>query len=105
MTEVSSKLGYKVTIGAEHRDGQGNLIVRTVTLDPPNPPNCSKPRCLWEFFWETVFYSLVSTYHSRRIRYAERKRYKKIPLKYRTGESPENILQAIFALIALKLRR
>lgn len=103
---IASGVKYKVTIDAEHKDGKGNLIARTMSIEAPNPPNCSKPRCLWKFFWETVFVSLLSTYHSRRVRYAERNRRKKIPMKYRTGEnSPENIQQAIFAIIRLRLRR
>lgn len=85
---------------------KGRLIARSVSIQSPSPSECSKPSCLWKFFWDTVYSSLLSNYHHRRVRYAERKRHKKIPIKYRTGEdAPKNIRQAILAIIKLKLRR
>lgn len=86
--------------------GQGRLIARSVSIQAPDPPQCIKPRCLWHFFWEVVFSNLLSTYHSRRMEYAEKNRNKEIPGKYRTGKDcPMNIRQAIFAITVLKLRR
>ena len=103
---VSTKGSFQSTVEAEHRDGEGNLIARSVSIQPPDPPSCTKFKCLWKFFWDTVFSSLLSHYHSRRVRYAEKNRHKKIPIKYRTGDdSPKNIRQAIIQIIILKLRR
>jgi hypothetical protein len=95
-----------VTVEAEHRDGQGNLIARTVSIQAPSPPACPKFSCLWKFPMKLIFYWLISTYHRKRVVYAEKKRHKKIPLKYRTGEdAPETIKQTILAIIKLSLRR
>ena len=103
---ADSKVRFKATVDAEHRDGKGNLISRCVTIEAPDPPNCSKPKCLWKFFKDTVFCSLISTYHSKRVRYAEKNRRKKIPMKYRTGEeAPDTIIRVILAIIRLNLRR
>lgn len=103
---ISTQVGVKVTIKAEHRDGKGNLIARSVMIQPPEPPVCTRPRCLWGFFWEVMFYDLLSTYHGNRMEYAEKHRHKDIPLKYRTGEdSPSNIRQATWAIIKLSFRR
>lgn len=103
--DVASLAGVNVTIEAEHRDGKGNLIARSVAIQSPALPKCTKPKCLWGFFWEVVFCDLLSTYHRNRVEYAERNRHKKIPLKYRTGDSPSNIIQAILAIMKLSLRR
>lgn len=85
---------------------EGSLIARSVSIQPPPQPTCTKPKCLWQFFVDTVYSSLLSTYHCRRVRYAEEKRHKTIPMKYRTGEdAPKNIKRAILAIIILRLRR
>lgn len=103
---VASLAGVNVTIGAEHRDGKGNLISRSTGIQAPSPPKCTKPKCLWKFFWAVVYCDLLSTYHRSRVEYAERHRRKNILLKYRTGEdSPRNIIQALLAIIRLRLRR
>ena len=103
---ISNLVGVHVTVNAEHRDGKGNLIARSVAIQSPELPVCTRFRCLWGFFWEVVFCDLLSTYHQNRVEYAERNRHKDIPLKYRTGEnSPSNIKQAIWAIIKLSLRR
>lgn len=103
---ISTRSGFRAKVGAEHRDGKGNLVARSVSIDAPAPPNCTKFKCIWKFFLDTLFCSLISSYHSKRVRYAERNRHKKIPLKYRTGDdAPKNIRQAILAIIKLKLRR
>jgi len=85
---------------------EGQLIARSIAIEAPDPPACTKFRCLWKFLLNTLLCGLVSSYHRGRVEYAIRNRDKKIPLKYRTGEdAPENIRQAIFAIIKLKLRR
>lgn len=106
MPSSRTSTGFRVKVEAEHRDVKGNLIARSVSIQAPTPPNCVRFSCLWKFFWDVVFCGLISKYHSLRVRYAEKNRRKTIPLKYRTGEnSPQNIQQAIFAIIKLKLRR
>lgn len=85
---------------------KGRIIARSVQIQSPEPPNCTSPSCLWKFFLDTLYNSLLSRYHCRRVEYAERKRHKRIPMKYRTGSpAPENIRQAVLAIIILKLRR
>ena len=104
--DVASSAGLNVTIGAEHRDGKGNLISRSASIQAPSPPQCTKPKCLWKFFWAVVYCDLLSTYHRVRVEYAEKYRRREILLKYRTGDdSPRNIKQTIFAIIRLRLRR
>ena len=84
----------------------GRLIARSVSIQGPPPPTCTRPKCIWQFFRDSLYVALLSTYHSRRVRYAEKKRHKKIPMKYRTGEdAPKDIKGAVLALIKLKLRR
>lgn len=86
--------------------GQGRLIARVVSIQPATAPQCLKPKCLAKFFLAIVFCGLLSTYHRKRVAYAERNRHANIPQKYRTGEgSPTNIRQAIFAIIKLSIRR
>jgi len=81
----------------------GQLIARSVSIQPPPPPQCVSPRCLLKFVLDTLFCALLSSYHARRVAYAEGNRHKKILERYRTGEpSPENIWQAIHAIIKLK---
>ena len=87
--------------------GLGVLIVRTYSVQPPAPPQCLRIGCLWQFFRDTVFCALLSTYHQRRVAYATRSRdkgeLKPILERYRTGEpSPKTIWQAIHANIKLK---
>jgi len=102
--DISKKLNAKVE--AEHCDSQGKLISRSVSIQDPSPPQCTKFRCVWRFFWQVVFCGLLSSYHCKRVVYAEKNRRKDIPSKYRTGEdAPENIKQVIFAIIKLSLRR
>ena len=83
--------------------GLGVLIVRTYSIQPPAPPQCLSFKCLWQFFRDTIFCALLSTYHQRRVAYATRSRDKPILERYRTGEpSPKSIWQAIHASIKLK---
>ena len=82
--------------------GQGRLIGRSVSIQPPPAPKCFRPKCLFKFFRDVFFCGLLSNYHERRLTYAERNRYKKIPNKYRTGaDAPQTIWQAILAIIKL----
>jgi len=81
----------------------GQLIARSVSIQPPPPPQCVSPRCLFKFVLDTLFCALLSSYHARRMAYAEKNRHNKILERYRTGEpSPKNIWQAIHANIKLK---
>jgi ribosomal protein S27AE len=127
----SAQQGFvRATVEGEHRDGicencgermvmenkrlgcgkcggtKGRLIARSVSIQPPPPPSCTTPSCLWQFFKDSLYSSLLSTYHMRRVVYAEKRRHKKIPIRYRTGSPiPENIKQAIWEIIKLRLRR
>lgn len=86
--------------------GRGRLIAKSVSIQAPSPPECFRFSCLWRFYLRVVLCWLLSIYHSKRVVYAERRRHKKIPMKYRTGEnSPTNIKQAIFGIIKLSIRR
>jgi hypothetical protein len=81
----------------------GRLIAKTYSVQPPNPPQCLAPRCLWKFFRDTLFCALLSNYHTRRVAYAETNRHKKILERYRSGEpSPSTIWAAIHANLKLK---
>jgi len=95
-----------ITIEAEHRDGKGNLISTSVSIQPVEPPECFRFSCLWKFYLKVVRFWLISQYHMRRVVYAEKNRHKQIPMKYRTGEDgPETIRESILAIIKLSLRR
>ena len=103
---MQTRSGVRVTVEAEHKDKDGNLISRTASIQAPSPPKCLKFKCLRHFLWEVAFCSVLSDYHRRRVHYAETHRRKQIPIKYRTGEdSPMTITQGIKEIIKLKLRR
>jgi len=103
MPAVNAMAGCRVYFSAEHRDGTGFLISRAVDVQPPNPPNCLALKCLLKYFRDCLFCTLLSSYHSRRVAYAEANRHKKILERYRTGDpSPKTIWQAIHANIKLK---
>lgn len=88
--------------GAEHSAGDGSLIVRMVSIDPPDPPTCPTFKCLWGWILDCLRYALILKYHKRRVRYAEENRNTHILERYRTGDrSPETILMAIIAHIKL----
>ena len=95
--------GLKISWGAEHRDGDGNLISRQTMIEPPTPPTCLRPDCLLRYLKSAVFYALVANYHAKRVAYAEANRHKKILERYRTGEpSPKTIIHAVVANLKLK---
>jgi len=116
---VCEKCGIQMTrVGGEDEEtpvrlvcdkcggSKGRLIAKSVSIQGPDPPACTRPSCIWEFFKDSLLSMLLSVYHARRVRYAEEKRHKKIPEKYRTGENaPTNIRGAILAIIKLKFRR
>jgi len=103
MTQALTGGGLKAWWTADHKDGQGNLISRGVSIQPPTPPTCASPRCMFKFFRDTLYCALLSNYHTRRVAYAEANRHKKILDRYRTGEpSPQTIWQCIHALTKLK---
>lgn len=82
--------------------GLGRLIVRSVGIQPPPPPQCVSPRCLFRFILDTLFCALLSSYHRRRCEYAQANKHKKILERYRTGEpSPKTLWQAIYANLKL----
>ena len=101
--EISSRTeGLKITWGAQHRDSDGRLIVRQVSIDPPNAPECLRMPCLLKYLKDALFYALLATYHTRRVTYAGNNRHNKILDRYRTGDfSPKTIWQAIHANIKL----
>ena len=101
--KANSGSGMMVEWGAEHRDGDGNLISRQMSIEPPAPPKCIRPSCLWKYVWDTITYALILNYHARRTKYAEAYRHKDILERYRTGEpSPETLWQAIHANLKLR---
>lgn len=102
VTKATTGGGIKIGWGSEHRDRDGNLIVRQVSFDPPAPPQCLKPGCIARYLRDALFYALLLNYHARRTAYAEANRRKVILERYRTGEpSPVTIWQAIHANIKL----
>jgi len=85
-------------------DGQGQLISRPFTIEPPEPPQCLSLKCLFKFIVESLYVAFLSSYHRRRVAYAEANRpeKRKILDRYRTGEpSPKNLWQAIHANLKL----
>ena len=83
----------------------GQLIARSVSIQPPAAPTCFRFCCLWNFYLKVVFHWLLSSYHMKRVVYAEKNRRKTIPVKYRSGEdSPKTIKGAIWGIIKLSLR-
>lgn len=91
-----------VSWGAEHRKGNGELIVRMCSVAPPKPLTCLKWSCFWDFVFDSIRWGLISSYHARRIAYATENRNKKILERYRTGEpAPKSIIMAIVANVKL----
>jgi len=96
----------RVRIICPNCGGQGRLIVKTYSVQPPDAPQCISFRCLYKFVMDTLFCGLLSNYHRRRVAYAGANRHKEILERYRTGEpSPKNIRQAILADVKLAIRR
>ena len=94
---MNTQSGLLVSWGAEHKSGD-RLISRQASIEPPAPPQCIRPSCLIKYVWETLTYTLILSYHARRVAYAESNRNKEILERYRTGEpSPETMWQAIHA--------
>jgi len=83
----------------------GQLIARPTSIQPPDPPQCISVKCLWKFVLDSLFVAYLSSYHRRRVAYAEANRPekgKKILERYRTGEpSPTSLLGALVANIKL----
>ena len=101
---IGAKSPITVTIGADHKDKDGNLIARSVAIQAPDPPKCTRFKCLWKFFLDTLLCGAISKYHRERVVYAEKNRCKKISMKYRTGEdAPKTIKQAVWAIFKLRL--
>jgi hypothetical protein len=94
--------GLAITWGAEHRDGQGNLICRMASIPEPAPLRCIRFGCILGYLHDMLRYSIISLYHQRRQEYAEANRRKRILERYRTGDpSPRTIWQALYALAKL----
>jgi len=99
MPKAKTTGGIAVSWGAEHRDGQGNLIVRMCSLEEPEPLKCIRFSCIIKYMRDMLRYSLISLYHEHRQEYAEENRRKVILERYRTGEpSPKTIWEALYAL-------
>ena len=83
----------------------GTLIASPFSIQAPDPPQCLSFRCLGKFILDSLFVAFLSSYHRRRVAYAEMNRPekgKKILERYRTGNpSPGNLWQAIHANIKL----
>ena len=83
----------------------GQLIVTPFTIQAPEPPSCLSFKCLGKFIIDSLYIAFLSSYHARRVAYAEANRPEKkmILERYRTGNpSPQNLWQAIHANIKLK---
>ena len=84
----------------------GHLIVRTTSIPAPEPPKCVKAPCILKFIKDSLFLAALSSYHSRRVAYAQSHRPEKghkILERYRTGEpGPKSLLQCF--LFTMKLR-
>lgn len=105
MKEVKFASGLVVTWFNEHCDARGELISRQVSISPPIL-TCLELGCLWRYIKRSLLCALLMSYHTRRVKYAESHRRKKIPTRYRTGEpQPKSIGGGIAAIIKLKLRR
>lgn len=95
--------GVKLTWGVTHRSGDGDLISRQASIVPPEVPKCLRASCLWKYLKDSLLFTLVASYHARRVAYAESHRHKSILERYRTGEpSPKTIWQAIYANLKLR---
>ena len=85
---------------------KGQLIAKPFSIQAPSPPGCISFRCLGKFIIDSLFVAYLSSYHARRVTYAERNRPEKgkvILERYRTGEpSPQNLWQAIHANLKLR---
>ena len=84
----------------------GQLICRPKSVQAPEPPSCISFRCLGRFILDSLFVAYLSSYHARRVTYAESNRPEKgkvILERYRTGEpSPQNLWQAVHANMKLR---
>ena len=93
----------RVRMACPECGGLGRLIARSVSIQPPPPPQCVSPRCIYQFIKDCLFCALLSNYHTRRVYFAEKNRHKKILVRYREGKpAPETIWQAIHAITKLK---
>ena len=102
--KVNKKIGLTFSWGATHKRG-GRLISRHVSLQPPEL-TCPKFSCWVQWQKDIFLCSLISLYHQRRVKYAEKYPDMYIAWKYRTGEdSPTTIIGALWALFVLKTRR
>jgi hypothetical protein len=54
----------------------GQLIARPISIQSPPPPSCISFKCLGKFIKDSLFSALLSSYHFRRVAYAESHYYK-----------------------------
>lgn len=102
---MKTSMGFKILWSAEHRDKDGNLIVRQTVLEP-KALECYRLSCLLKYPLSTLQYILACYYHKCRADYAEKHRHNTMPERYRTGEpSPETIWQALQEILKIKIRR
>lgn len=84
----------------------GQLIAKPTSIQAPEPPKYISIKCLWKFIMDSLFIALLSSYHRRRVAYAEKNRPEKgkvILERYRTGEpSPKTLWQALHANLKIK---
>ena len=82
----------------------GQLIARPASIQAPTPPQCISPRCLFKFVKDSLFVAFISSYHRRRVAYAEANRPERRTIlnRYRTGEhAPTSLMGAIVANMKL----
>ena len=88
---VQTSSGITVRWGAEHKRN-GRLISRQTSIEPPQPRQSLTLSCLGRYLLDSLKFTLIASYHERRVAYAEANGDKDILERYRTGEpSPETI--------------
>lgn len=83
---------------------KGQLIARPISIQAPDSPQCLSPKCLARFMYNSLFVAFLSSYHRRRVAYAEKNRpeNKTILERYRTGQNtPTSFIGAIVANLKL----
>ena len=106
MPKARTSVRMAITFHGDHHSGEGKLISRQVSVEPPAPISCVRVSCLWRYTLESIAYTLTLLYHKKRTEYAEGNRDKDMPERYRTGEdTPDSIIGLVWEIIKLKIRR
>ena len=67
--------GLKIVINGEQRLGDGRLVTRLYSIQPPEPPACLSLRCILKFVYESLYLIYLASYHRRRVMYCQIKKY------------------------------